>query len=271
MIRDAVLYGIPGLLYFIENATYKGKLYWNIFDVVQEVKHCNYKQALQEIASTTTKQLVSSSNRNISKLKTQIRFTHKEFSTNIFNLDNAQLNKELIFLVEDYWVQEKGEWFKNKYHNPHKIDTIAYYFPDTDHVKLYWPNQEFKWYSNCSNNDIFGYDKLLHYSTITDQLVITKSQKDRIYLDYHLGIPSIALQNEGSYIPEDKVEYINDLFTKKIFLYDNDATGIMVSNKLSEKYNWENRIMECEYKDVYEFYQNDPDGCKTYIKELCGV
>lgn len=61
---------------------------------------------------------------------------------------------------------------------------------------------------------------------------------------------------------------IHDLFTKKIFLYDNDFTGIDVSNKLSEKYGWENRIMETSYKDVYEFYQNDSEGCKTYIKEL---
>jgi len=214
--------------------------------------------------------LVSKDNR-IYKLKTQIRFHPKEFTTNIFNLDNAQLNKELIFLVEDYWIQEKGEWFKNKYHNPHKIDTIAYYFPETNHVKLYWPNQEFRWYSNCSNNDIFGWDKIIHYSTLTDTIIITKSQKDRIYLDYHLGIPAIALQNEGSYIPNDKVDIIDDLFTRKIFLYDNDFTGIDVSNKLSEKYNWENRIMECEYKDVFEFYTNDEQGYKTYIKELCGV
>lgn len=61
---------------------------------------------------------------------------------------------------------------------------------------------------------------------------------------------------------------IDDLFTRKIFLYDNDFTGIDVSNKLSEKYNWENRIMECEYKDVYEFYNSDEQGCETYIKEL---
>lgn len=61
---------------------------------------------------------------------------------------------------------------------------------------------------------------------------------------------------------------IHDLFTKKIFLYDNDFTGIDISNKLSEKYGWENRIMECEYKDVFEFYTSDEQGCKTYIKEL---
>jgi len=27
-----------GLLYFVDNASFKGKLYWNIFDVVKEVK-----------------------------------------------------------------------------------------------------------------------------------------------------------------------------------------------------------------------------------------
>lgn len=270
MIRDAVLYGIPGLLYFVDNATYKGKLYWNIFDIVREIKQCNYKQALQYIASTSDKQFVSIDKREY-KLKPQIRFTPKEFNANLFMLDNAVLNKELIFSVQDYWVQEKGEWFKNKYHNPNKIDTIAYYFPDTNHVKLYWPNQEFRWYSNCSNSDVFGWNKIIDYSTITDTIVITKSQKDRIYLVYHLGIPAIAVQNEGSYISTEKVDTIHDLFKRKIFLYDNDYTGVTTSNKLSEKYGWENRIMECEYKDVYEFYQNDPEGCKIYIKELCGV
>ena len=215
----------------------------------------------------TDGKLISKDNR-IYKLKTQIRFTYKEFTTNIFNLDNAELNRENIYLVQDYWIQEKGEWFKNKYHNPNKIDTIAYYFPDTNHVKLYWPNQEFRWYSNCSNQDIFGLNKLIYYSTITNKLIITKSQKDRIFLDYHLGIPSIALQNEGSYIPDNIRSMIDDLFDTKILLFDNDYTGIDISNKLSEKYQWENRIMECEYKDVYEFYTKDEEGCKMYIKQL---
>lgn len=257
-----------GLLYFVDNATYKGKLYWSIFDVVREVKQLSYQDALQEIYNTSDKSLPIKDTRTL-KLNTQIRFTHKPFSQdNLFMLDNAQLNKELIFLVEDYWIQEKGEWTKNKYHNPKLVNTIAYYFPESDHVKLYWPNQQFKWYSNCSNQDIFGYNKLIHYSTITDQLVITKSQKDRIFLDYHLGMPAIALQNEGAYIPPEKVQMIDLLFTKKIFLFDNDYTGIDVSNKLSEKYDWENRILECEYKDIYEFYTKDKEGCQTYIKQL---
>jgi len=59
VIRDAVLYGIPGLLYFVDNATYKGKLYWNIFDIVREIKQCNYKQALQYIALFMLMVLVS--------------------------------------------------------------------------------------------------------------------------------------------------------------------------------------------------------------------
>lgn len=257
-----------GLLYFVDNATYKNKLYWSIFDIVREIKQCSYQECLNYILESSDKQVISKDNR-VYKLKTKIRFTSKEFiEDNIFGLHNAVLNKELIYSVQDYWIQEKGEWTKNKYHNPHLINTIAYHFPETNNVKLYFPNQEFRWYSNCSNNDIFGWNKLHYYSTITKQLVITKSQKDRIYLDYHLNIPSIALQNEGSYIPEDKVKLINSLFSKVIFLYDNDFTGIDQSQKLADKYNWEYRILECEYKDTFEFYTKDKEGCQKYMHNL---
>jgi len=90
-----------GLLYFVDNATYKGKLYWSIFDVVREVKQLSYQDALQEIYNTSDKSLPIKDTRTL-KLNTQIRFTHKPFNQdNLFMLDNAQLNKELIFLNKE--------------------------------------------------------------------------------------------------------------------------------------------------------------------------
>ncbi len=261
-----------GLLYFVDNASYKGKLYWSIFDLVQELKGITFKEALQEILKTSGKAIINNykSASRTPKLNIQIRFTYKSFpEDNLFLLDNAVLNKELIYLVQDYWIQEKGVWHKNKYHNPHEVLTIAYYFPETDSVKLYWPyTNSLRWYSNCQRKDIFGWHKIYDYKLITDTLVITKSQKDRIFLDYHLGIPAIALQNEGSYINEDQYQAIDKMFDRKIFLYDNDLTGIEQSQKLSSKYNWENITLECNYKDVYEFYSNDKEGCKTYLKNI---
>ena len=74
------------------------------------------------------------------------------------------LYNENVYLVDDYWIKQDSDYEWNHLHNPKKTLTIAYYFPDTNHVKLYFPNEySIKWYTNCDQNDVFGESKLDYY------------------------------------------------------------------------------------------------------------
>ncbi len=185
----------------------------------------------------------------------------------MFDLSNEVLQKEYIYLVTDYWTTNKeGNFCKNGIHNPKKTLTIAYYFPDSNHVKLYFPNElENKWYSNCSIQDVFGKYKLDYYKTISNRLVITKSQKDRIFLDYHYNIPAIATQNEGSYFDPVFIDELKGSFNEIYVLYDNDEAGIAASINISQKYGLD-RLELNAGKDIYEMTQKK--GKAEIKKEL---
>lgn len=245
-----------GILYFVENTRFNDKLYWNCIDIVRWNKQCSYIQALDLLWNKAQPQ---EKNQKISVVQNkdfvpQIRFEKKAWDdNNLFKLPGKILEKEYVFQVKNYWIYNKSGWQKNSIHDPNKELTIAYYFPNTDHVKLYFPNaSDQRWYSTCSIKDIFGYHKIQYYQSISDELIITKSGKDRLILDYHLGKSAIALQNEGCYLPEDIAFELQATFKKITFLYDNDYSGIYHSQKLSEKYNWEYKIIDVIPKDPFD-------------------
>jgi len=242
-----------GILYFVENTMFNNKLYWSCIDVVQYIKKCTFQEAL-DILWRKSYQPVTISKSNIKVFIPEIRFEKKDWSKdNLFNLSPEILEQELVFLVKNYWIKTKSGWNRNSIYNPSKTLTVAYYFPESNHVKLYFPHeQDNRWYSNCTTNDIFGWHKIKYYQSQSDKLIITKSAKDRLTLDYFLDLPTIALQNEGCFIPGDKVLDLEVMFKEIIFIYDNDLPGIYNAQKLSEKYGWKYKIIECEAKDPYE-------------------
>jgi len=239
-----------GFLCLVENTRYKGKLYWNIFETVMELRSFTFPQSIQYIANGRYN---LSASKAVYKDKLQIRFTKKQWSDNLFKLDGSILEKEHIFLVEDYWIGRNGQWSKNNLHPTREL-CIAYYFPETDHVKLYFPfNKDIRWYSNCNNNDIFGY----HSQFDSPNLIISKSAKDMVTLKYHYGYNAIALQNEGCLIPTNIVEELKLKYESIKIIFDNDLTGFEQASKLSALYDIPYQIIECEYNDIYEMYLNN--------------
>ena len=236
---------------------FNNKLYWSCIDVVMFIKHCNFQQALEILWEKSSPVKIQTIHQE-KVFVPQIRFEKKQwFEPNLFMLPGEVLEKELVFNVKNYWIKSKFGWMKNSIHDPSKTLVVAYYFPDTDHVKLYFPEQsENRWYSNCSIQDIFGWHKIEFYKTISEKLIITKSGKDRLILDYFIGVPSIALQNEGCYFPEDIPLKLSTSFQDISFLYDNDISGIYQAQKLSEKYGFRYKVIECDAKDPFEMVQN---------------
>ena len=238
-----------GLLCFVDNAGFNGKIYWSIFDIVKHVKSCSYREALQHIAKGRYTMI---SSQPTYKPRRNITFTYKEWQEdNLFKLSNDILKSESVFLVDKYWINKEGEITM---FIPSDL-CIAYYF-SSKRVKLYFPERkEDRWYSNCSNEDIFGLDNL---NLNGDLLIISKSQKDRLTLKYHFGYENvIAVQNEGCYIPENIVEDLKLRFKQVVIIFDNDDTGLDQSKKISKKYGFKNWVIDSEFKDPYEIFINN--------------
>lgn len=238
-----------GLLFFIDNASFKNKLAFNIVDIVSILNNCSYREALQIISSENDIIVAPIVGSTINK-DIAIRFEHTDWKDNIFSLSNDVLHEENVFNVTKYWIRIEGNWTcmtKN---------CIAYYFPDSDHTKLYFQDQiTNRWFTNCDSNDVYGIDRLqFYYERDPSKIIITKSQKDRLVLDYHMGLNAIALQHEKTFINTD-VRNMLDMFDKKIIVFDNDRTGIERSEILSDMYGYDTFIFE-KYKDAYDNYIN---------------
>lgn len=262
-----------GILYFVENVGYRGKLYFNIVDTLSILQNIDIKTAMNRIVSGNTGSLVWEKD-NINKSviqKPDIRFKYKKWdNNNYFNISPFNLHNENVYHVTDYWIKKNNDFEYNSIHNPRKTLTIAYYFPDTNNVKLYFPEKsEFRWYSNCGN-DIFGKDKLDFYLERDPRLIIiTKSQKDRLLLDYHYGYNAIAPQNEGV----DFGHIIANIkrFNNQLILFDNDRTGQNYAAKYSEKYNipWLNLEIA---KDIFEAeHSYGIENLKTYLNNTITI
>ena len=246
-----------GFLYLVENAAYKGKIYWNIFDCLKEKYNISFYEALRMICEDFPINKPENVKTTSIKKKDRpvIRFSYKDWpDDNLFMLSNDILQKENVFLVDNYWILTKDIIRKNPIHNPEETTVIAYYFPESNHVKLYFPEKEdARWYSNCDINDIFGKDKINYYAEKYNYLIITKSQKDRLTLDYHFNIPSIGLQNEGCFIPEEIVTLLKSKFEEIYILFDNDDTGEVMKEKMIKIYDFKDLKIPKELgKDSYD-------------------
>lgn len=236
-----------GMLCFVDNTAFNGRLYWNIFHIVMYQKSCSFQEACKHIAKGRYSPIKSIP---VEKPKLEIKFTYKPWQENLFGLSNEILLSEHVYLVEDYWAY-RNYWRKNFLH---QSLCIAYHFPKTNHVKLYFPEEkEDRWYSNCSNQDIYGLDTLISHG---DLLIISKSQKDRLALKYDYGFENvIAVQNEGCFIPDDIIIDLKLRFKRIVVIFDNDLTGYEQAQKLSQKYNIEYKIIENDQKDIFDMKQ----------------
>lgn len=261
-----------GKLYFVDNARFRNKLWFDIIDCIEILHNCSTKEAINMIVNENPidKNYIINSTTTI-KIKPEIRFKYKPFEEdNLFGISPKHLNNENIYLVTDYWIKKSNDWEYNNIHNPRKTVCIAYHFPHNNNVKLYFPNEvNYRFYTNCDDNDVYGMYKLDYYLEKNDNfLIITKSQKDRILLDYVYGYNAIAVQSETSInLPKDVVTKIHK-FKQALILFDHDNTGQQFAAKLSEKLDipWTNVIIA---KDVYESTQKyGVDATSKILKHI---
>lgn len=221
-----------GKLFFIDNAGHNGKIAFDIYAVLSELRGYSFRESCEFFLKEN---IISHINRFESKsYPIRIRFTYSKWTGNEdflkeYKISPEFMNNQPYFKVVDYWVttRKDNSFKKNMLYNPKEYTTIAYYFSDTDTVKLYWykGNRETKgkFYTNCNPDDIFGFHRINEYEDC-DTLWILKSGKEDIILNYHLGLCTVGVQSESVFYDE-KIINLCSSFPNIIILYDNDEAG----------------------------------------------
>ena len=149
-----------------------------------------------------------------------------------FEITRQNLVEDSVFATQRAYLfnTKNGDLVKNYFNK------LAYCFTEFENgsKKLYLPkDQELKFISSCSNNDVGSIKHLPPYGRI---LYIKKSYKDcRVIRNQ--GRNAVWFQNEGM-IPSDDILYnLVKRFDYVIVFYDNDATGITASIDISNKIN----------------------------------
>jgi hypothetical protein len=146
--------------------------------------------------------------------------------------------------IEYYWINE----------NRFKCKTITYAFRFGNKFKIYAPyEQDKKWFSNTSKQDIQGFNQLPENSSI---LYITSSLKDIMCL-YAMGFSSVAFQSE-MYMPRKmQLQMLQKRFKRIIVFYDNDFKskdnpGQTMANKIGREYHLDNLSIPSDWnaKDI---------------------
>ena len=224
----------------------------NIFDVVQEIFHCDYFEALRIIANDfgiihdkylqktpgkINTHPVKMQDKEMSKIQVEIQdFTDLELKWwekygitpeilkhfNVYSCKHVFLNGQLIAKSQQH-CPIFGYYGGKIKENRENIELWKCYFPN---------RVNYRFIGNYPAKKLQGYDKLPKKGKIC---VITKSQKDLMAL-YAYGIPACA-PNSEVIIPSETV--INDLtsrFENVFFFFFNDQCGITFLNRIKKKY-----------------------------------
>lgn len=253
--------GYP-LLLFYDYTGYFGKACIDSISLLQRVTKYNELKMLSFIKKKVSKaenKIVLSSFSGVegNRKSIQIRIKKSNNKTGYFDkfgIPVSFLEKENTFYVEKYWCSTRHDGIlrMNRFNNPIKEATIAYCFPSTKNIKLYFPEDDFlNFYTNCSD-EMWGLEDIKK----AQRGIITKSGKDYLLLKY-LGYNVVALQSESHYLTEFQLQKIKANWKEVVVLFDNDEIGKLKSKHFSEMYGFYNFIWPLKEKDPSDSYLND--------------
>lgn len=277
--------------YFVDNKGHENRIMWSIYDFVgwinpQLDSKGVYSLICQKLFETVPN-IVSIPDRrpNVSTVQQSnitIKFEYEEWDENDYftreyDVSPEYMNIQPYYKVVNYWCNSRKDNVirKNPFYNPRTTTIIAYHFHDSGHTKLYFPDKpknKLRWYSNCNADDIFGWHRIDDYK---DSLLIMKSAKDELLINYHYGLNTVAVQSEAI---TSNLKISNVCETKKIdnikIWYDNDETGQQNARIFSEW--WSNKISSrnlcgesnCSFPQNIEYIQtaiqNGKDPAEIY-------
>lgn len=282
-------------IYFVDNAGYDGRIFFDCMECIKIMYRKDYKQALDYVYRSLylpkpkldIKDLKQHKDvlkiyeqfENVNEIpRVDIRFKYKEippinyFSQYLLTKEDLEKDKEVYF-VHTYFIKGKhdSDFRINPYVSPYIDEVYAFHFKDTNTTKLYFSNnpKTFKFYTNCTNQDIFGWYMIEEYANNYDYLIITEGKKDQLVSRFVGELPTIGLQNAGIHIPHDKLEFIKRNFKNIFYIGDNDDAGINTGIMYKDMYGFiPKTIPECN--DIALLAKNLNSGIKfrNRMKEI---
>jgi len=175
------------------------------------------------------------------------------------------ISKELcieynIYPISHYWI--------NQYMFSVKLGDLAYAFLEGTKFQIYQPyaNKDKKWFSNTGAM-VYGYDQLPPFGKL---LFITSSKKDILTLK-SLGYYAVASNNEGTMLPRDKYEDLNNRFDRIVLFFNNDPQGLKAAHMMAEELGLDFIFIPFEYNetDPSDYHKSfGEDKTDELIKQL---
>lgn len=218
----------------------------NCIGFIMQCLQCTYGEALDYVYKNLNvedkKPVVKQERSEITykaKIRNTIRYVSRDWNYSDYlywfknyNITRIQLNQDKVIPIIAYSSISK------KTGEPYILYTndLTYIYTDFEDnkAKIYRPyNKEYKWFTNCNQNDIGSINFL---PSNGDLLIITKSYKDCRVIR-NLGLNSIWLQNEGMLPSLELLENLCNRFKEIIVWFDNDSTGMAASKRLVDTLN----------------------------------
>lgn len=233
--------------------------------------NCTYNEAIQIIANdfNITNNFISKnqvglilqeSHYKIVKNTTiQVRYT--KWTTKLldywkdYSISLKSLEKYHIRPIDYYWINYSR--FKTDFGFAYKVN---------NKFKILQPNElDFKWSSNCKIENIQGFMQL----EPSNLLIITSSLKDVACLNENFNLQCIAPSSENSYLPDDKIEWLKNNYSKIVVYFNNDKAGIKASEDYKQKYGFDYILNPKEIsKDPSDCFKNNE---KTQLIEFLKI
>ena len=207
--------------------------------VVMAKYNCNYGEAVHIIArdfgfienAPVKKQTIKIQPKFTEEKQTFIQIEMKDFSSaelkwwNSFGITKKILDKFKVFSCKTVFLNNYI-YAQSAQHSP----IYGYYFGKKENVeqwRIYMPHRkEFRVIGNVSTKTIQGFKQLPKSGNI---LVITKSMKDVMCL-HSMGVIAIAPNSETQFVSDKVLEELKQRFKYIVLLYDNDLTGVRITN-----------------------------------------
>ena len=185
---------------------------------------------------------------------------------NSFGISFETLKLFNVYSVESLWIK------KNPFPIKKNELCFAYYFPKSNHLKIYFPTRSKgkKWYSNTDNIcDVQGYYQMDIKNTKPELLILTSSMKE-VMLLWEYGIKSVAIHGEHAAYDKDFIRHVKKYCNTIKSLYDWDEAGYKASERLLVDFDIE-PIDKPEYlncKDVSDCFKENKENTIKFLKTI---
>ncbi len=182
---------------------------------------------------------------------------------NSYGIYNSTLALYSVYCVGQLYVDKKLVYSFTE-DNP----GYMYYFPKSEHMKVYFPFADGVRFLGNTNNyyDVQGYDQCRVKEDYEGKmLVLTKSMKDCMLL-HQCGIDAMATHGETHKFTEDFMRHLFKYYPYIISLYDRDASGVKGAYYLWSNYRIPAVFIPRKYRN--EGAKDITDLCKLFGRNI---